>query len=147
MKNKIIISIFLVLFTALTSFGQLVNDSKFRDITKLLNKYEQYSQFTLDGNSIDAGYANNFLNLFDPIPFQKIYNDLNAGKEESSSFGSATEYMQVITKNYSYGVDVSLDMSQVKVVGAFHSKVQNGYIVMVPKKSGHGHRPPQSQRN
>jgi hypothetical protein len=43
--------------------------------------------------------------------------------------------MQVITKNYSYGVDVSLDMSQVKVVGAFHSKVQNGYIVMVPKKS------------
>ncbi len=135
MKKIIAISAFLMLLGSVTSFAQLIDEAKLKDITSLLKKYELYNQFTTDGNIIDATYTQNFVNLFDAILFQELYNDFAATKEESFSFGSAQEYMQVVTKNYPYGVDVTLDMAQMKVVDVFRTKTKAGYIVMVPKKT------------
>jgi hypothetical protein len=134
MKKILTISIVLVLFAANPSIAQLIDDAKLASITDLLKKYEKFNQFTTDGNNIDAGYTQNFVNLFEPVLYKELYNDLAAGSGESSSYASAQEYMQNVTKNYPYGVDVTLDMAQMKVVDAFHSKTKNGYIVMVPKK-------------
>ncbi|MFA6400103.1 MAG: hypothetical protein WCX31_00540 [Salinivirgaceae bacterium] len=135
MKKIIAISAFLMLLGSVTSFAQLIDEAKLKDITSLLKKYELYNQFTTDGNNIDATYTQNFVNLFDAILYKELYNDFAATKEESFSFGSAQEYMQVVTKNYPYGVDVTLDMTQMKVVDVFHTKTKAGYIVMVPKKT------------
>jgi len=135
MKKIISISAFLMLYVSINSFAQLIDEAKLKDITSLLKKYELYNQFTTDGNNIDATYTQNFVNLFDAILFKELYNDFAATKEESFSFGSAQEYMQIVTKNYPYGVDVTLDMAQMKVMDVFHTKTKAGYIVMVPKKN------------
>jgi hypothetical protein len=134
MKKILTITIALLLMATQTSFAQLIDDAKLKEITGLLKKYELYNQFTIDGNMVDAAYTQNFVSLFDPILFNKLYNDLAASKDDPDAFASAKEYMETITKNYPYGVDVTLDYSQLKIIEPFHNKVKNGYVVGVPKK-------------
>jgi len=135
MRKIFSISAILMILGIATSYAQLIDEAKLKDINGLLKKYELYNQFTKDGEKIDATYAQNFVTLFDVVLFQEIYNDFAASKEDPSSFVTAQEYMQMVTTNYPYGVDVTLDMTQVKVVDVFHTETQAGYIVLVPKKT------------
>ena len=134
MKKIYILLVAISALFQITSYAQLVDDVKTRGIKEVLARYQQYSQFSTDGSTINSEYTQNFLALFDPVVTTEVYNDMAAKKGEPFSFGSAMEYMQYVIKNFPYGIDVTLDLDQMKVVDKFQQKGKSGYIVQVNKK-------------
>lgn len=134
MKTKNIYLIISLLVLSSISIAQVAGDEKTKGIKELLEKYQMYGQFTIDGNSTNTEYAQNFVALFETTSKMEVYNDMAAKKGEPFSFGSAQEYMQYVIRNYPYGIDISLDFSQMKVIDKFKLKGKEGYIVQIPKR-------------
>jgi hypothetical protein len=134
MKRKYIIIAVLFIFTGFRCKAQQVDASKITAIQALLEKYEKYNQFTLDGSSTDAGYTKQFIELFEASPAKPIFYDLAAGKGDPSECRSASQYVDLAIKNFPYGLDIDLDIDHLKIVENFTKDGVNVYIVEVTKK-------------
>jgi len=89
MKNIIILLTFTILGVSTHCIAQQADASKISAIQSLLEKYEKYNQFTVDGNSIDAAYSKNFLELFETSPNQPLYNEAYGLGSQPFSFKNA----------------------------------------------------------
>ncbi len=77
-------------------------------IVKILEQYQQYSQFTTDGEKIDTSYINKFLRLFVPTEATVVYNDLKFKGSVAEDYFSPSGYAKYARINFTYGLDVSL---------------------------------------
>ncbi|MHC1703735.1 MAG: hypothetical protein AB9846_07490 [Tenuifilaceae bacterium] len=132
--SRLILLIF-VLFSVSLNAQDLTEEQKnalLPSIKQILKDYEKYSQFSSDGINLYKEYINKFSSLFDPIIKGGIYNDIiPAGK---GTFLTSYEYVSFVITNYPQGLDVAMDIDNIKIENAILKKGVYAVTVKVRKK-------------
>jgi len=132
--SRLILLIF-VLFSVSLNAQDLTDEQKnalLPSIKQILKDYEKYSQFSVDGINLDKDYINKFSSLFDPIIKGGIFNDIIPAKK--GTFITSYEYVNFVRTNYPQGLDVVMDIDNVKIENATLKKGVYAVTVKARKK-------------
>ena len=126
----------ILLFSAFNLSAQIITDEQKSEllpkVKSLLKDYEQYSQFSSDGVNLNNDYLIQFSRLFEPKTRDGIFNDITPTKK--GTFATADQYVNFVKTNYQQGLDVVIDIDNIKIVDAKQVKGSYEFSVLVHKK-------------
>jgi hypothetical protein len=102
------------------------------NVTELLNKYQQYGQFTKDGVQLDEQYIYEFSLLFDKYRFKGLYDDLSI--DGKIKFNLPDDYIAYIRFFYPQGVDQAIDFENISILD---STLKEGFYNIIVKARKH----------
>jgi len=136
MQRLIVSVLAAVMLAPFLSSAQEISDEQKQTflpkIQKILKDYEAISQFSTDGSTIDNKLIAQFPGLFAPKIKYGIYNDLALNK--GSSLDNPSEYTNFVKEFYPQGLDVTLDMERVSIVGGTLRKGTYTIVAKVSKR-------------
>lgn len=136
MQRLIVSVLAAILLAPFLSSAQEISDelkqSFLPKIQQILKDYELISQFSTDGSTIDNKLIAQFPSLFAPKIKYGIYNDLALNK--GSSLDNPSEYTNFVKEFYPQGLDVTLDMERVSIVGGTLRKGTYTIVAKVSKR-------------
>jgi hypothetical protein len=104
-----------------------------KKIEELLESYKLANQTTSDWVKVDQNLINQLRESFVFTSSQVVFNDLLPDKVEGSRYLNPVEYTQFALKNYPEGLDVGVEILEIKVYPKEFKKGQYRAIVKVKK--------------
>ncbi|RPH31471.1 MAG: hypothetical protein EHM93_13480 [Bacteroidales bacterium] len=126
----------LAFFTLNLSAQTITDEQKNELLPKvklLLKDYERYSQFSADGVSLNVEYKKQFVALFELTLKYGVFNDISPSKK--GIFPTAEKYLNFVETNYKQGLDVTIDIDNIKIVDVVFLGDSYSISVLVHKKA------------